>query len=994
MKESATPSCYCLTCGGENPGSAAVCRRCRRELAASPQQRRQGIAFLLNELEMLRTWGGVSEAVYEDLHQRYEESLLAAIEESSVAAKVAPGAIAQVPGAPEPGPTAVRAPTVELKKEGPSWLAEQQANLLLYLGAFLIGIGALIFVGYSEQAIGGGVKMGLLVAYTLLLLGTGIVCMRFPRVRQAGLVFFAIGALMVPLSFVGAYAFFFADADMDPTGLWLGGSLASALFYGAVSMLGISRWYTFPAAAAAVSAFWAMLVLADAPPEAYPASSVAVAAFLAAPSLFRLGRLSDTFGLAGGLAAHIVVPAAMALALGMTDPGAQIWLNVSLTAAFFYGAAALGYVGPPYAVPTAAALVSSLWALLALVDAPVEAYPGSFVALAVLLALPSMLRLGRLTGVFGEVGQVSAHIVSAAAVSAALVIAAVDPVASGLGPVTRAYLPATGAIAVLFYGAQAYWASRSQPMSEPFLSVAALAVTGGTAVTIVYAAGFGEQWYGPAVAIVGWLYALGSEGFGPRWFGQRYLGWMALGAVTVSWLAFEGLYADFPRQGAGVHLAAAAFCLIAGRLSKAEIPLSDPALPGGSERTYRVLLSVPLVYSAGISLAVGFFYLLSSLPAAEGAEGSDLAWPYFGLSLGVAAVAATLRWWWPSIRPHAYVIAVALSLFASLSSLENEGALPLVLVLYAGISLALTLWEREPLALWVPATYGFFALLAGWAHYEPADAYLPLALSAMGSALFVAYAVLRRRNDRWAWVSLALASTYALAAPVAGWVRLYMLAEPSGFVGTEHFEETLLYQTSAASVLTVALLMVALAWIERRVEVAAGATAVMMVALLLEIGHFKPENVQAYTAPLGVYLLAMTLIIPRVCTLTEDLRELIGPAELLAAILIMAPSLVQSFDEDAWQYGLIMLGEGLASVGLAMLYRRIWLLGAATGFVVLDGLHYLFFAGGPALPNWAILSIAGTAVMAAGTAILLGRDQWMRWHRTLTAWWNQEPLSP
>jgi hypothetical protein len=494
--------------------------------------------------------------------------------------------------------------------------------------------------------------------------------------------------------------------------------------------------------------------------------------------------------------------------------------------------------------------------------------------------------------------------------------------------------------------------------------------------------------------MVGWLYALGSEGFGPRWFGQRHLGWMALGAATVSWLAFEGLYPDFPRHGAGVHLAAAAFYLIAGRMSKAEVPVSDPTAPAGSTQPYRLPLSIPLIYAAGLALSMGFFYLLSSLPAAEAAEGSDLAWPYFGLSLGVAAAAATMRWWWPSIRPHAYVIAVAMSLFVALSSLENEGALALALVLYAGIALTLTIWEREPRALAIPAAYGFSALLTAWAHYKPQDAYLPLALSGMACAPFIAYALLRRRYDRWAGASLALAFAYAVAAPVVGWVRLRMLADLSGFIGTEHFEQTLLYQTSAASAMAVALLMVALSWLERRTEIAAGATAVMMVALLLEIGHFRPDNVQAYTAPLGVYLLAVGLLSSRVRGLSEEVRGLIGPTESLAAILIMAPSLMQSFDENAWHYGLILLGEGLGGVGLAIVYRRPWLLGTATGFVVANGLHYLFFAGGPALPNWAILSLAGTAVMAAGTAILLGRDRWMRWHRTVIAWWNQEPLAP
>jgi hypothetical protein len=106
----------------------------------------------------------------------------------------------------------------------------------------------------------------------------------------------------------------------------------------------------------------------------------------------------------------------------------------------------------------------------------------------------------------------------------------------------------------------------------------------------------------------------------------------------------------------------------------------------------------------------------------------------------------------------------------------------------------------------------------------------------------------------------------------------------------------------------------------------------------------------------------------------------------------MGPSFVQSLDDNAWRYGLILLGEGLGFVALGLVRRRLWLLGVSIFFVVVDGLHYLFFAGGPALPNWAILAIAGTAVMAAGTAILLGRDRWTAWQTALQAWWNREPL--
>jgi hypothetical protein len=239
-----------------------------------------------------------------------------------------------------------------------------------------------------------------------------------------------------------------------------------------------------------------------------------------------------------------------------------------------------------------------------------------------------------------------------------------------------------------------------------------------------------------------------------------------------------------------------------------------------------------------------------------------------------------------------------------------------------------------------------------------------------------------------------LAIGYVVLAPIVGWVRLAIVADPDGFVDGQRFEETLVYQTAAASVLLVAALMLVHSWVMRRVELAVAASAVAMVALLLEVGHVRPDNVQAYTAPLGAYVLGGALLASRVRELPEEVRPLIGSLELVGAAFIMGPSLVESFDPDGWGYGLILLGEGLGFLALAIVQRRLWLLGTAVTFVVLDALHYLFFAGGPALPNWAILAIAGTVVMTAGVAMLLGRDRWTHWQRNVQAWWNREPVGP
>jgi ribosomal protein L40E len=1146
MAETPRSTLYCLACGAENDPLAAHCRQCARSLGLSQRQRREGAAFLLNELAKLRAEGAMGEATYAFLRRRYlavlrgEEEPPAPSPRPAVApvAPAAPAAPAPAPTTPAPTPPAepspVVAPTARVR-EGPGWLAEQQANLLLYLGAFLIVVATLVFVSASGEAVGGGARMALLVIGTLVFLAGGLFCHRIPRVQEAGVVFFAVGALMVPLNFVGAYAFFFAEDDINPAGLWLGGSLTSALFYGAVSFTGLSRWYPVPAVVALLSALAAVLYLADAPPEAYPGAFIAFAFLLAAPATLRLGRVSEVFGPTWAIAAHVIVPAGFLAAISIAavasaETGedalelatrwylpptlglaAAFYVAVSFTAtgrwcpaaaagsllgvlaAILYASSApveaypasyialafllaapatlrlgrtsevfgqaatiaahvvvpaafvsaiwiaaaasgesgaealavttlwylpptLGFAGVFYLTtaftspydwtPIAAvvALFATLTAVLALSEAPVEAYPGSYIAFACLLAAPATLRLGRADEVLGPTGAVAAHLIVPASVVAAIYVAAASLAGErgdyAIDLATRWYLPPTLGLAAAFYWTQGSWIRKAVAELEPVLTVTALVVSGAAGVSILFGMDAEPQWYGIAIAIVGWFYAAGSPGFWPRWSGQQYLGWLALVTITTSWLVLEGLYVDQPRIGAGVHFSAALFYLAGARVVKGQVDLlalEASRTSESDEPTQPVLalpVAVPFIYAAGLTIALGYYYVLASLPAAEGAEASDLGLPFFYLSLGVIAVAVAMRWLWPEMRLHAYAVAIGLSLFVLLSSVEVEGRVALLLAIYGGIAFAIALWELEAFALVLPATYGFFALLAGWRYYTPDDAYLPLIIALIAWTLYATHAALRKQEQkgRWADVLLALAFVYAALAPIVGWVRLSQLADPEGFVGTQSFEATALYQTSAAGVALLGLLVGAEAWLRRRPEIAVGASALLLVALLLQIGHYRPENVQAYTAPLGVYLLAGALLGLRVRDLPGDLRELLGPLEALSAALIVGPSLVQSFDEGAWRYGVIVLAEGLALVSLALVQRRVWLLSISVGFVVLDSVHYLIEAGVPPIPTWAILAIAGITVMAAGTAILLGRDRWTEWQQAIIAWWNREPL--
>jgi hypothetical protein len=823
------------------------------------------------------------------------------------------------------------------------------------------------------------------------------------------------------LNFVGAYAFFFAEDDVDPAGLWLAGSLTSALFYGAASLTGIGRWYPVPAVAALLSALGAALYLADAPPEAYPAAYMVFAFLLTAPATLRLGRAGEVFGTTGQLAAHAIVPAAFVSAayiagVASSENGNEVlqvktlWFlppTLGLAAAFYLAMsfAALPPLGRWSPHAAVAALFATLTSVLALSDAPVEAYPGSYIAFACLLAAPATLRLGKVADVLGPTWAVAAHAIVPAGVIAALYVAGA---ASGgerseatISLATRWYLPPTLGLAAAFYWTQGDWVRRVVPEVAPVVTVTALVATGAAGVSVLFGMDAEPAWYGVAIAVVGWLYAAGSEGFGPRWTGQRYLGWLALVTISSSWVLLEGLYSDQPRIGAGVHFSAALFYLGAARVVTGAIDLLALEAPRQeeSEEPQQVLAlpaAAPFIYATGLTVALGYYYLLASLPAAEGAEASDLGLPFFYLSLGVIAVAVSLRWLWPEMRVHAYAVSIALSLFVLLSSVEAEGRVTLLLTAYGAIAFVIALWEREALALVLPAAYGFFALLAAWRYYTPDDAYLPLIISLVGCALYAVHLALREQEGArsWSTMLLALAFAYAVLAPVVGWIRLSQLADPGGFVGAQSFEATGLYQTSAAAVAMIGLLVGAEAWLRRRIDMAVAASALLMVALLLQIGHYRPENVQAYTLPLGAYILSGALLGLRVRDLPGDLRDLLGPLEAVGAGLIMGPSLAESFDAGAWRYGVFVLAEGLAFVSLALVQRRVWLLGAATGFIVLDAVHYVVRAGVPPVPTWAILAMAGIAVMAAGTAILFGRDRWTDWQRTIIAWWNRDTLAP
>src|SRR3990172_5756165 len=243
---------YCLTCGRASRPVPSTCEHCGAPLTPSRWQLVSGLAFLLNEMQRSPMRDMVPEPALARLIERYERVLRLQLGPAPLPSTESAGA-AEAPASPAARkPAAQRVARPRAPRDW-SWLADQQANLFLFAGAFLVVIAALIYVGYSGQAVAGTLKMALMASYTLAFLAAGVACLRFPKVEIAGRVFVGVSAFLVPLNFVLAGTVI-AEKDISREAMWLAGSLTTGAFYAGVGALGLGRQYSFASGAALVSA--------------------------------------------------------------------------------------------------------------------------------------------------------------------------------------------------------------------------------------------------------------------------------------------------------------------------------------------------------------------------------------------------------------------------------------------------------------------------------------------------------------------------------------------------------------------------------------------------------------------------------------------------------------------------------------------------------------------------------------------------------------------
>ena len=113
-------------------------------------------------------------------------------------------------------------PGQEKKKTiGESWLSLGSINILLYLGAFLIVSSALIFISFQWESWAGVVKAFVFTLFTTIFLLAGSLFHQFPKIKQAGVTFIAIGNILIPFGGLAWYNFYFQDAGASFFTVWL-----------------------------------------------------------------------------------------------------------------------------------------------------------------------------------------------------------------------------------------------------------------------------------------------------------------------------------------------------------------------------------------------------------------------------------------------------------------------------------------------------------------------------------------------------------------------------------------------------------------------------------------------------------------------------------------------------------------------------------------------------------------------------------------------------
>ena len=969
---------YCATCGASFAPTAWQCPECGARWRE--RRLREDIPSLTDLLSAIQGWyrdGLIDRATFGVLRGVYRARLDHARPPGSatLSASPAPTSPAAAPAAAAPAPSA---PSFELRE----WAVQRQADILLYLGAFLLVIAALIFVSSGGATFGGAARVTLLAGYTAGFIGAGLLVKRWARVREAGRVFLALGALLTPLNFLLVHVELLDQRGVAAETVWLAASVYSIAFYGALATGGYGRLYALPATVALFSAWAALSAVVDLPAHWFGAWWMAAATAITAAAA-RLQRLS-TAVIVG--ASALIVPSLLAahLATLFEDHHAQLPVTYALLSA---GVVIGGWRWrQPVALLVATttvvgAAVATLWAAGA--SSEWYAYPVLVAGALIVGARPLWSHWSRNVARAGW-----------------------------------AYAGGCAAIPLLFTGTFAVGAS------------AALSWHG--AITHLAGAGL--------LAVVAWRNR--TDGLTSGWarltthIAERVLfGWAAFAMLLVAiGYAHDALDVTRPDSGwafAAIGVAtAAALVATARRDERAVWALLPPLLattavslqswerfPGHDA----ILLSLPAA-----ELAAAFAWTrrwtlaavaLTLAGAAMAATWVAVDWPLWtlGAAYGVAGIALFVvldprrraRPAWPVAMDDAWVFAMSWSMAIAAPATEaialgrrvdagaavtaetvEYRALVLLILVVAGLIAVegqrLRLWSVEVAAVALAGA----AVGMAWPAFDWPAWTLALAYAAGGGAIFLAVTPWRRYGSKLEPAATVVLSWGGVAAGLAV-TQLALTARIEG--GGVTAVATVEYRTLTLLVLLLAPMIAFEARRLHRRWAYIPVSSAVMVALVMAIAVAEPTNVQAYTVPVSIYLGAVGLAVRRSEPVVGRHLMLHEAVLVAGAAMLVLPQAEQGFAPGGSIWALVLLVEGGAFVAISFLLAARWL--AVSGVLTISGVAIrMLVESSDVIPYWLTLSVAGFLLLGVGVLLLLQREQWERVRSKTGQWWERASL--
>jgi hypothetical protein len=948
---------YCSICGEIYSAAATVCPHCGAPRRDPPQLDFRSLSAVLTDLPLLKATAGLDAPSSNAIQRTLEGWLLERRPRRPDVAAVLRGNAAVRPSdAVSAAPAKPKGATIG------DWTAARQADILLYLGALFLSVAAFVFVGYQGNAISGPVRFVVLLAYTAAFLGLGLSLPRWQRVREAGTVFLGLGAILVPVNFFALRTLVLGSSAVPDSALWLIGAAVTAALYLVLGVRGFGRPYVLVGALACLVGWGALEAVLAFPIEWTSAWFLALAA--AVNGVWSLARRP------GRELIEIACIAIGACALLAAHAGAiDGHYRAELPMAYALACIGMGFSAYRRSLPACAPL-PTLLALTAFTAcwAFFDTSPAWFACFAA-GAAGGYLLLGSL-----DIAARRDSWRMAALLAGCFALLWAHSAAVIGGP--AAVLPGTYAILL----ALAAWDGFKHRDEALTLLPAVAAMTGST---VLWAAGVTLPWWGyPWIAA-----ALGVLATAPWWQREpklRPIGWAYLAGIAglpPLLMVSAGIFQTAPAHGA-VELLLAGCVLVAVALSSRgdltallRLQLNRRALMIEQHTLVRIA-------SAYVLGAAGYFN------AYLGVTGSGRAWVYIGIGmalwLGIALAGGLRPDLFAMLAPSAFI---ASALAVGLAWQTPGMAALLAGLAAAGAALAFTIARRWPACL-LAAGFAFTALAFAWNWLGLDLTLLPVAYVACSTVLWAALTPVRRyvATERGIAI-LGLSWLPWVVAFGAGMVlldrRLLGLVDWSDIAQTR--EWAVLILTIAAPSLAVVLEGVHL----RRRAVVIPGSAGLLLAALMAIAIARPDNVQSFTVPIGVYLILLGLSFRRSAPLLADQMYLHEAAIVAGACFLVLPPASQSFANGEQGYLLELIAEGVILLVLGFVVSSRWLV--AGGVLTFTGVAIRALAVfGTHAPYWLTLGLVGTLCLLVGLLLLVHRDRWDRARHRLGRWWLEQ----